>query len=116
MALLSRQKELSEQLAELLVACITKSYAMCTCRSHRRSNYVCIRRFVLKPKCSSGYSACFFFIVKGMYQDATELMHKSESCYLKFISSRFWLLLSILPSRKRSLENKKNNMHASWLL
>ena len=44
------------------------------------------------------------FIVKEMYQDATKFLHISESCYLKFISNHFLLLLPILPSRWKSLE------------
>ena len=57
---LSGQEELSEQRAELLVACITKLYAVCACRSHRRSIYIAKRRFIFSRKCSNDYSACFY--------------------------------------------------------
>ena len=60
MVALSGQKELSELRAELLVACITKLYAVCACRSRRRSIYIAKRRFILNRKSSNGYSACFY--------------------------------------------------------
>ena len=61
MVALSGQKELFEKLAELLVARITKSYVVYTYRSYRRGNYMARRKFILNPKCSNDYSACFYF-------------------------------------------------------